>query len=214
MRSNLLGTIEALEFCRRHGARLVFLSSYMYGEPERLPIDETAPVIARNPYALSKKLAEDACRFYAESFGTSVTVFRPFNVYGPGQAEPFLVPFIARQIWEGKEIRVKDLAPRRDYVYVQDVVDGIVSGAEQGLGYQLFNLGSGQSHSVEELIAAMQLVSGSALPVTTAGERRPEEIMDTVADISAARRAFGWTPGYSLRDGLALTLAGAEHVRG
>jgi nucleoside-diphosphate-sugar epimerase len=202
IRSNTLGTVGALDYCRTPGARLVFLSSYMYGEPERLPIDESAPVVVRNPYALSKQLAEDACRFYADAYGVAVTVLRPFNVYGSGQNEPFLIPFVVRQVGDGRVIRVKDLGPKRDYVYVKDVVDAVVRAAEQAGGFCVYNVGSGASHSVDELIAEIQAVRGTALPVEADGERRKDEIMETVADISAARQALGWSPRFSLRAGL------------
>jgi nucleoside-diphosphate-sugar epimerase len=203
LRTNIVGTANALEYCRVNGAHLVFLSSYMYGEPEILPISESSSIVARNPYALSKKLAEEACRFYAENWGTSVTVFRPFNVYGPGQAEPFLVPYILRQIAEREMIRVKDLGPRRDYVYVKDVVDAIVLAVgSAGDGFHVYNLGSGASHSVEELIALIQAVAKTALAVVPDGERRQDEIMETVADISAARGELGWSPRFTLREGL------------
>lgn len=84
--TNVGGTARALEYCRTRGARLVFLSSYLYGKPRRLPIDEQAEVSVPNPYALSKKLAEDTCRCYAEIFGIDVTVLRVFNIYGGGRA--------------------------------------------------------------------------------------------------------------------------------
>ena len=202
MRTNLLGTTCALEYCRAHHARLVFLSSYMYGVPDRLPISEAAPIVARNPYALSKKLAEEACRFYAESLAVDVTVLRPFNVYGPGQAEPFLVPFLIRQLREGNVIRVKDLMPRRDYVYVEDVVAAILLAVAGVSGFRVFNVGSGRSHSVEELIVELQRIAGTALPVVSENERRADEVMDTVADIGEAGRSLGWKPRFSLRDGL------------
>jgi nucleoside-diphosphate-sugar epimerase len=203
MRVNLHGTIAALGYCRTHAARLVFLSSYLYGDPERLPISEHAPLAAHNPYALSKKLAEEACRFFADRFGVNVTVLRPFNVYGTGQPEQFLIPSIIRQLEQGEEIRVKDLAPKRDYVYVRDVVRAIAKAAERRHAFGVFNVGSGTSHSVDALIGTIQEVWKKQLPVVSAGERRKGEIMDTIADIRHAERELGWKPHYTLRQGLA-----------
>lgn len=203
MRVNLLGTCAALSYCRQHGARILFISSYLYGMPDRLPISERAPLIATNPYALSKKFAEEACRFYAEHYGVDVTVLRPFNIYGVGQPEHFLVPTILGQVQRGGEIRVKDLDPRRDYIYVRDVVAAIALAAKAWRGYRVFNIGTGTSHSVAELIATIQELWDVQLPVVSSEERRQGEIMDTIADICAARTELGWEPRYSLQDGLA-----------
>ncbi len=206
LRINVQGSVEALEYARTAGARVVFVSSYLYGPPDRLPIAESTPVVATNPYALSKALAEQACRFFAERFGVKAAILRPFNVYGPGQDDVFLIPMIARQIHEGNAIRVKDLDPRRDYVYVSDVANAIVRAAEATDEFGIFNVGSGQSHSVREIIDIMQSLAGTTLSVQSADERRRDEIMDSVADISLARERLGWTPQWSLRDGLEATL--------
>jgi GDP-4-dehydro-6-deoxy-D-mannose reductase len=203
MRVNLHGTIQALEYCRACSARLIFLSSYMYGEPEFLPIPESAQLAVKNPYALSKMLAEKACQFYSENFGVRITILRPFNAYGAGQANTFLIPSIIDQVLAGTTIRVMDLAPKRDYIYVKDLVEAITTIINLNSSDGVFNIGSGISHSVEELIGAIQNVLGTTLPFASVGLRRPGEIMDTVADITAATQAFGWSPHFSLYEGLA-----------
>src|SRR5579863_1870753 len=83
--TNVLGTVNVTEYCRRHNASLTMVSSYVYGKPQVLPISEEHPVAAFNPYGHTKLLAEEVCRHYAQQFGIHVTVIRPFNVYGPGQ---------------------------------------------------------------------------------------------------------------------------------
>jgi nucleoside-diphosphate-sugar epimerase len=202
LRTNLGGTVEALEYCRAHGARLVYPSSYLYGAAARQPIAETAPLVATNPYALSKKLAEDACAFYAERFDLTITVLRPFNIYGPGQPDAFLIPSILRQLEAGQAVVVKDLEPRRDYVYVLDVVGAMQKALTARPGWRVFNVGSGTSHSVAELISVIQDVWGTHLPVSSEGARRKDELMDTVADISHARQELGWQPRFTLRQGI------------
>ena len=202
MRTNVLGAFRALEYCRAHGARIVLLSSYLYGNPSRLPISEDADVVALNPYALSKKLAEEACQFYWARFGVSATVLRPFNVYGPGQPPEFLVQSVIDQAQSAQPIRVKDLAPRRDYVYVGDLVQAIYQAVALDSVSGTFNVGSGQSHSVAEVVAIVQSACGTALPVLSTNEPRRDEIMDTVADISRAKRHLGWAPAWSLADGI------------
>lgn len=202
LETNLLGAANALQYCRRHGARLVFPSSYLYGNSGGRPIPETAPLVASNPYGLSKKLAEEACAFFADRCGVAVTILRPFNIYGPGQGEAFLVPTVLSQIRAGREIRVKDLTPRRDWVYVADVVDAVAKASAPAQGLRVFNVGSGASHSVAELIRTIQQVWQTSLPVHSDDERRPSEVMDSVADITHAERELGWRPQFTLRQGL------------
>jgi GDP-4-dehydro-6-deoxy-D-mannose reductase len=208
IKCNLLGTVAALNYCKRHNARLIFLSSYLYGKPTILPIPETAPLFANNPYALSKKMAEEACRFYSEAFGSSIIILRPFNVYGPGQPDTFLIPSIIRQINTGQAIRVKDLEPKRDYVYVSDVVRAIVRGVHCDRRFAIFNIGSGISYSVGDLIQIIQDLRQSDVPVYSYAERRRDEIMDTVADIREAQMQLGWAPQWTLHQGLCNCLTG------
>lgn len=201
-RTNVEGTKNVLEFCRARGASLVFISAYVYGNPARQPISEQAPAAPNNPYATSKLLAEQVCRSYNEAHGVPVTVLRPFNVYGPGQPGRFLVPSLLRQAREGRAIEVQDLSPRRDWVFVDDVVSAIAAAVQKPHGYSVYNIGSGVSTSVEELAALVQRACGTALPVRSAGRPRENEIADTVADIAKARRELNWVPATSLIEGL------------
>lgn len=202
MTTNLLGTLRVLEFCRAEGARLIHLSAYIYGQPEKLPIAESAPVRANNPYALSKHMAEQACRFHAEQFGVPVTILRPFNVYGPGQARQFLIPAILAQL-HGTTIEMLDLEPRRDYVFLPDLVNAILRAEMLTTpGCRVVNIGSGQSVSVAEIVAAAQAAAGTSLKVVSRGKRRPNEIPDVIADITAARDLLDWSPRSGLAEGL------------
>jgi len=134
-RTNALGTGNVLEYCRLHGARLTFVSAYLYGLPDRLPVWEQCLPRPNNPYALSKYIAEQLCEFYAAYHGVHVTVMRPFNLFGPGQKEHFLIPHIVNQVRLRQAIHVKDLEPRRDYLYVDDLVDALMRTLDGPGGY-------------------------------------------------------------------------------
>lgn len=205
-RVNVLGTLNVLQFCRSVGARLTFVSAYLYGVPDRLPISENCVPKPNNPYALSKHMAEQACAFYAAHHGVHVTVIRPFNIYGPGQSSQFLIPHIVDQVRKGSIIRVKDLAPRRDYVYIDDVVDAMVKSLGTSHRHGVFNIGAGYSLSVAEIIDVIQSVAGTHLPVESNDEVRKNEISDLYADISKADTALGWYPTVSFRDGVSRLL--------
>ncbi len=199
---NLMGTVNALNFCKKHNAKLIYLSSYLYGNPISLPIPETAGLVTPNPYALSKKMAEEACKFYANSFEIDVTILRPFNVYGLGQSKDFLVPLLVQQIKNGEDIHIKDLNPKRDYVYITDLVNAIIAAIPVIKNFNIFNIGSGESYSVAELIQLMQQIVKTNLNVFSSDERRRDEIMNTIADISNAKKILNWKPNINLEAGL------------
>lgn len=205
IRVNALGTGSVLEFCRARKCSLTYVSAYVYGSEVSNPISESTLPKPNNPYALSKRMGEELCEFYAANFGVRVSVVRPFNIYGPGQKDNFLVPFILGQVKEGKEIRVKDLEPKRDYIYIDDVVSCIIKTAE-AKEFNIFNAGTGRSVSVRELIDEIQSAAGTSLPVVSENTVRSNEISDTVADISRARTILGWLPSFSLRDGISRIL--------
>ena len=199
-----MGTTNALNYCKNHGAKLIFLSSYLYGNPDILPIAESAKLESTNPYALSKRIAEEICQFYYEKFGLDAIIFRPFNVYGPGQPENFLIPEIINQVRNDNKIILKDLEPKRDYVYIGDLINAIVKAIDVDIkGFSVYNIGSGVSYSVQEVIDFIQEISHSNKPVISKNERRRNEIMNTIADIQKAKTELGWDIKFSLYDGLA-----------
>lgn len=202
--TNVDGTQHALDWCRRHGARMVFSSAYVYGIPSRLPICESDPVRPNNPYALSKYLGEQCCEFAARYLGVDATVLRVFNVFGRGQRGEFLLPTLVTQL-TGNEIRVRDLTPRRDYIYLPDVIEAFVRALDTPAGFHCLNIGSGKSYSVDEIVAALQAAAGTELPVVTEVEPRPQEIPDVRADIRLAGEVLGWKPRFDL-------VAGIDHM--
>ncbi|WLE95583.1 MAG: NAD-dependent epimerase/dehydratase family protein [Candidatus Electrothrix communis] len=202
--SNVIGTQQALDFCLNHGAKMTYVSAYLYGIPSSLPIREDATIEPNNPYALSKRLAEELCQFYSRYLALTVTVIRPFNVFGPGQRQEYLIPEILKCVQEGREIRLQDLNPKRDYVFVEDVVEALVKtlNFRTDTSYNVFNIGAGVSYSVKELVAMIQKVCGTALPVVSNGIERPQEIPDVCADISQAKELLQWSPRYTFIEGI------------
>jgi nucleoside-diphosphate-sugar epimerase len=200
---NAYGTVRVLEQCRRARATLTYLSTYVYGTPAQLPISETMPARPSNPYAFSKLAGEEACRFFAKAFGVDTRILRLFNVYGPGQRDAFLIPTIARQVLDPRvtEICVASLGPRRDYVYVDDVVEALVLASQLPPG-STFNVGSGKSISVRNVIQTCLACAGISKPFRERGEHRASEIPDMTADISAIRTACGWFPRTDFSTGI------------
>lgn len=200
-----IGTLQTLEYCRKTGAAIIYISSYLYGNPAVLPIPESAPLFTPNPYALSKKTAEDFCRFYHDCFQVPVTILRPFNLYGEGQNTSFLIPMLIDQALNKQAFHVKDLLPKRDYLHISDFINALI-GCIPLRGFHLFNVGSGTSYSVEEIIGMLQKIQNTKYPVYSENVQRPNEIMNTVADIQLAKTSLQWHPKITMEEGLALLL--------
>lgn len=203
MEVNVLGTAKVLEFCKAKNCSLTFVSSYLYGAPQYLPINEKHPVQTPNPYAKSKQLAEELCKFYSDHYKLKITVIRPFNIYGPGQDIRFLIPELISK-FTGKEevVEVKDLTPKRDYVFISDVIEALAATLKIQDTYCVLNIGSGYSLSVKEIVDKIKTISGSDKAVKSSNETRVNEIPDTVADISLALEKMGWKPKVSFEEGI------------
>ncbi len=202
VRSNCLGVARALEYSRRHRSKMILISSYLYGDSGSTALAETAPIEIRNPYALTKRFSEQLCGLYIEQHGVDVRILRPFNVYGPRQSREFLIPMLIHQAVKHGRVVVNDLEPRRDFLHVDDLVAAIIKSIHYTGPHQVFNIGTGRSHSVLDVIRILETHLGHHLEVINQGRRRPGEIMDTVADVTLARRELGWEPTLSLVDGL------------
>ena len=201
--SNALGTVRVLDQCRRRGFPLCYLSSFLRSGDGDVGAKETDGIKPDNPYALSKYAGEQACAFYGSHFGVKTMVLRPANIYGPGQARAFLIPHVIAQLLDEKvsEIQVQDLAPRRDYIHVDDVVSAMLLSTAAPAG-SIFNLGSGTAYSVEEVIRCSCRVAGRCKPYRAIGRPRPNEIAQACMDATAAREVLGWQPAVSLECGL------------
>ena len=198
---NCIGTQNTLNFCVKNELPIIYISSYIYDDPEYLPIDENHPLKALNPYSLSKKLAEEICRFYGDNYSLRYNIVRPFNVYGNGQEKSFLIPHIIDQINTDTKINLRDLAPRRDFIYIDDMISAL-SILKTNFNNKIYNVGSGESHSVKEVVSMAQEIAKSNLEVIPENITRKNELDDSYADTSAIYNDFGWKPIYSLEQGL------------
>jgi len=204
-RANVDGTFNTLEAARaRQAARFVYVaSSSCYGIPERYPTPETAPADPRYPYALTKYLGEQTVMHWANVYRLPAVSVRLFNVYGPrartsGSYGAVFGVFLA-QLMAGKPLTVVgDGEQTRDFTFVSDVVDALLTVAASDRVGEVYNVGSGKPVSVNELIRLL----GS--PPTVAITKRPGEPDCTWADIGKIRNQLGWSPRVSFADGVAV----------
>ncbi|HNW99339.1 MAG TPA: NAD(P)-dependent oxidoreductase [Bacteroidales bacterium] len=196
---NVLGTTNVLGFCRKNNCSLTYISSYVYGNPDYLPIDENHKLKSYNPYSNSKILAEGICSCFADNYRIKTCIIRPFNVYGVNQLEVFLIPEIIKKVYNDKIIEVMDLKPKRDFVFVDDVVDALMLSVDKE---GIYNVGSGYSVSVEEIIKIVLKVTSIKKEYSSKNISRENEVFDVIANISKAKKELNWQPKTSIEEGI------------
>lgn len=199
---NVGGTLKVLESANKYKIPIIFFSSYVYGHPIYLPIDEKHPIEAYNPYSLSKIMGESLCEFYRSVQKLPITIIRPFNVYGPGQSENFVISAIINQLFtESPEIVMNDLSPKRDYIYIDDLINMVYLTILNPINEPI-NGCSGVSYSVEELVNICQSLAGTNKKVLSKNLSRKNEITDIVGSNKTALLKIGWEPAYDIRSGI------------
>jgi nucleoside-diphosphate-sugar epimerase len=204
--NNILSTLNILEKAKIDGSKVIFFSTYVYGSPLYLPINENHVKSPQNPYTQSKLICEDLCEAYNRDFGVPITIFRPFNIYGPGQHSSFFIPTIISQI-NNTIIYLNDSRPKRDFIYIDDVIEAVFRSIDNDDNlFRIYNLGSGVSTSVKDIVNMIILFSQSKARASFSDQVRQGEILDTVADISKIKAELDWEPKMPLDKGLKLTI--------
>ena len=201
-RVNVNSTMNTLELSRKYNAKYVYVSSYVYGNPEYLPIDENHPVVSFNPYSDTKIISENLCRSYNKYFNLNIMIVRPFNIYGPAQTNNFLIPFILKQA-VNRKIELSDPNPKRDLIYIDDLIElysKLITYEDSS--FEIFNAGYGKSYSVREIVEYIIGMFPSKIEVNYLNKVRPNEVNDTIADTRKAKKLLNWAPKVDLREGL------------
>ncbi|MBX9628396.1 MAG: NAD-dependent 4,6-dehydratase LegB [Gemmataceae bacterium] len=211
---NVTGTLNVLQAARQLGVgRVVHTStSEVYGTARFVPITEEHPLQPQSPYAATKVAADALALSFHKSFGTPVTVCRPFNTYGPRQSARAVIPSVVIQVASGKRaIKLGATHPTRDFNYVADTVRGFlaVAAADRAVG-EVVNVGSNFEVSVGETVGLIAELMGVPVEVRTEEARlRPaaSEVERLWASNARARELAGWAPEYAGRDGFRRGLA-------
>jgi UDP-glucose 4-epimerase len=209
---NIIGTLQVLEAARRAGVRKVVYSSSagIFGELRTLPIREDHPAEPDSPYGASKLAGEKLCLAYGRLYGFEAVSLRYFNVYGVNQrydAYGNVVPIFARQMLRGEPVTVfGDGEQTRDFVNVKDVARANLCAALANGVSGAFNIGTGTRVTINHLVTLMAR-AGAVAPAVGYGPPRPGDVRDSLADISGAGAAFGFSPEVALEAGLAEYMA-------
>lgn len=210
VQTNVQGTVNLLQALDRAGyQRFVNVgTSEIYGDVD-VPFREDGPVRPISPYAVSKHAGEEFCRMFHEGRGWPIVRVRPFNAYGPMQSPDRVIPEIILRGLRDQPLKMTEGRQTREFNYVEDLVDGLVRAATvDGIDGDLFNIGCGEEIAMRDLAElVLDVVEATVRPEYGALPYRPTEIWRMYADASKARDRLGWTPRWSLHDGLASTVA-------
>ena len=212
--TNIKGTLNIVQAARDLGVRRVVQTSTseVYGTARFVPITEEHPLQGQSPYSASKIGADQIAMSFHASFGTPVTLLRPFNTYGPRQSARAVIPTIITQIAAGQRcIKLGAVHPTRDFNFVSDTVAGFIRAldAERAVG-EVINLGSNFEISIGDTARTIAEVMGVDIDLITDDRRlRPEgsEVERLWASNTKARELLGWQPAYGGRDGFLRGLA-------
>jgi dTDP-glucose 4,6-dehydratase len=207
--TNVKGTLNVLQASRELGVQKVVhtSTSEVYGTAQYTPIDEEHPLQGQSPYAATKVAADQLAMSYYLSFGTPVSIIRPFNTYGPRQSARAIIPTVITQIASGRQsIKIGSINPTRDFNYISDTVAGFIAMAESNRAVgEVVNIGSNYEISIGETVQLIAEIMGRDIEVETDPQRvRPEksEVERLWADNRKARGMLNWQPSYAGRDGL------------
>ena len=212
LETTVIGTFNMLNAVKKHRVqKLVHISTAkVYGEVKEMPINEKSPLKAQSPHIGSDITAEKLVEGYYSSDNLPAAIVRLFNVYGSMQSKNAVIPTIIAQGLVGEKLFLGDMRPIRDFVYVGDVVEGLMKAAEapESVG-EAINLGSGQGISIGDLADKIVALIGRDIEILFDATRirtQSPDIERLVADITKANHLLSWQPKKSLDDGLKQTI--------
>jgi UDP-glucuronate 4-epimerase len=202
---NIRGTIVLLEACKEYGIQnFIFASSSsVYGENQRVPFTEKdLDIQPISPYGGTKRAGELLCYSYHHLYGMNIACLRIFTVYGPRQRPEMAIHKFTRFIDQGEKIPIYgDGSSRRDYTFIDDLIDGILGVVHYHKGFEIYNLGESQTTSLRELIRLIEKALSKKANIETL-ETQPGDVSVTYADITKAKRMLKYHPKVKMKEGI------------
>lgn len=203
--TNLIGTRCLLNACKSiKPSTFIFTSSaavYAISDNKTNEEDLAAPT---DIYGMSKLLGEDLCKLFHKETGIRTVIGRLFNVFGPRETNPHVIPEIIDQLKNGKsEIELGNVEPKRDFIHVRDVADAYIALLQNFKGnLGTFNIGSGKEYSVRELIGICSSILGKEIKIISSKSRwRASDRMHLLANIDKITKETGWKPKVNIEEG-------------
>jgi len=202
---NVRGTIALLEACKEYGIKdFIFASSSsVYGENQRVPFsEEDLDIQPISPYGATKRAGELLCYSYHHLYEMNIACLRIFTAYGPRQRPEMAIHKFTRLVDRGEKIPIYgDGSSRRDYTYIDDLIEGIIAVIQRHRGFEIYNLGESQTTTLKELIHLIEEALGKKANVEML-ESQPGDVSVTYADISKAKRMLGYQPKVKIEEGI------------
>ena len=200
--NNVIGTLNVLEYCiQKKVKKMIYVSSYVYGDPKYCPIDENHPINPHNAYTESKYLGERLCEFYCNRSDLNLIILRPFNIFGESMREGFLITNLINSVKTGEKLTIVNKNSKRDFLHVDDFVDLIVKLIDYDFKFEVFNVGAGISYSFEDIIKKIERITSQKINADY--EENKEIFIDEItSDMSKIKNKTNWQPRIKFDEGL------------
>ena len=201
---NVNGTLNLLELSKDYRIKgFIFgSSSSVYGAIKETPFSEEGGLKPISPYGVSKRAGELLCSAYNHLYHLPITILRLFSVYGPRQRPDMAIYKFTKLIEEGKEICLySNGKSKRDYTYVSDIIEGIMSALNKDFDFQIFNLGNSQPITLSNLVSLIEKNLNKSAKIMYLPEQ-PGDPFITYADISKSRRMLNYRPKVKIEEGI------------
>jgi len=206
-KTNVLGIVNVLEYCRRVEAKMIFPSTYVYAKPYNKAKKETDKIDPTTNYAFTKYLGESLCLFYSRVFKVDTLILRTSNVYGLGQDNLYLVPVINRHLKNRTELKLTKPDVERSFLYIDDLVDAYIKIVDTKTSPgEVFNVGPDRSTTLKDLVKLMAEITNTVPKILYSGKGRPNEVDINRIDNSKIKSQIDFKPKVDLEAGLSKTL--------
>jgi len=202
---NIRGTLTLLEACKAHSLQRVFFasSSSVYGENQKVPFsEEDLDIQPISPYGATKRAGELLCYVYHRLYGLDVACLRIFTAYGPRQRPEMAIHKFTQLIDQEEKVPMYgDGSSRRDYTYIDDLIDGVLAALRLHKGFDIYNLGESETTPLRELIGLLGRALGKQARIEVL-PFQPGDVSVTYANVSKARQKLGYRPKVKIEEGV------------
>ena len=200
--NNIIGTLNILKYCiKKNIKKIIFVSSYVYGNPKYSPIDEQHQISPHNLYTKSKFLAEELCKIYSEKYKLNVIILRPFNIFARSMNKDYLISNLIESVNTKKTVTITNRTSKRDFLYIDDFIELILKIKDYDFKYEIFNVGSGISYSFDEVIEIIEKNTSKKLNLEYKNDDQ-SYIQNITADNSKITKILDWKPELTFEEGL------------